>query len=241
MRKTYALLICVAALVGAADPVFHVLDCGQLAVFGRELSCGAYVEEIVPADHPGRELVRASHADVVFGTAETAGPAYVRELYVNGYADEHGHTVRIGIDLLAYQENRRINRERADLMLRATAQIDNGEVPDVEPAVSVPPQQGFLARTGSTIQEQFREHPVRSTLVTVAGILLADYWSGGGINGFGYLGADGGGGSQVDAESANSTTRGSDSPSVVISGDNNNVTITQDRSIAPAPVIFPPQ
>lgn len=247
MKNLYSIIICLSSFALAHEaPFFKVLECGELAVFGRTMSDGSYIEEVVPADHPGRELVQASYAGEVFNDKPASGESiYARELYVSANVNESGYEVRVGLDLLAWRDNVRLNRQLHREYMSQVAQ--NGEgVPDVEPA-QAPPQPGILRRSANFVVQQYQEHPIRSTLVTVASILLVDYWEGGGIDMFGLLGSSGGGSNEAASGNVivTSSTRGDGSPVniTIISGDGStgNGSQTSTRTDSTSQPFFPPQ
>ncbi len=256
MKNYIAILIMfLGTMLFGQEAKFNILDCGQTAVFGRTMSDGSYIEELVDANHYGRYLTPDTFANrltpVLGDIAETN---YARELYGNVSLSEEGFEVKIAVDLLAWRENHLLNKQLYKEYMTRVAEV--GEtVSDVE-AIAEPEQPGFMARTketmqrtGSFIAQQYEEHPIRSTLVTIGSILLLDYWEGGGIDGFGVLSSGSGGGSNDPGSSGgvilNANSRGQESPInvTIITGDGSTGTSDQTRSNAEstAAPFFPPQ
>lgn len=243
MKNNIAILLMFLGTILLGQEVkFEVLNCGESAIFGRTMSDGSYIEEIVSADHYGRYLTSETYAETLTPIlTDIANIDYAQELYGSFSISNGAFEVRVAVDLFAWLDNNRLNKQLYKEYMTRVAEVGGEIISDVEVS-QAPDQPGILERSRDFVIQQYQDHPIRSTLVTVGSILLLDYWEGGGLDAFGLLSSSGGGaGTQLDTESANSNTRGADSPSVVISGDNNNVNISQDRSTSPTPVFFPPQ
>lgn len=248
MKKAWTILMLASGILLAQEtPVFRVLECGELAVYGREMADGSYVEEIVNADHPARFMTLETHADVLtpVGSAVSYEPLYEQEVYFSVSAADGEYTARLGVDLLAWRRNAELNRQLQYEHGTRTAAVTNGD--ELAQPAQAPPQPGILRRTSNFVVQQYQDHPIRSTLVTIGSILLLDYWEGGGIDAFGILAR---GGSSEDPGSSggvilNANTRGEASPVniTILTGDGSTAAGDQPstRTDSTAAPFFPPQ
>lgn len=230
-QKWSVVLAVLCTAFAAAASEYPTLPCEKLPEVEIQLPCGASAF-VSPVDYPeAAEMTEETYAEQVFPSKPSD---YESEVVFRASVSESDMSAVVAVDVGAFRRNRARDQEYRDRYVYALAQVG------AEPAVAPPPPRpGILVRTGQTIQEQFEQHPIRSTLATIALVLFADYQSGGGINGFGALssGSSGSGGSaNVDATSARAETSGESSPGTVIKGDNNTVTqIINAPPPAPAP------
>lgn len=247
MRRILVTLACGAialtSLLRADLVVFRVSECGSYAVYGYETQDGAWIEEMVDVDHHARYMTPETRAATQDASMQV-GPQNAREWYANASVSEAGLRAYVALDIWAWAHNR--SEREWDEYLNARLKAEAGEaVQDAEIAMDPPPKPGILRQTGMFVTQQFEEHPVRSTLVTIGSLLLADYWEGGGINAFGTLGGsdgglDGGGSATV----INAKAEGESSVNItVVSGDESAGTSTnaQSRTDSTAAPFFPPQ
>ena len=104
----------------------------------------------------------------------------------------------------------------------------------------VAPQQqepGFWSRRASAVRESFVHRPVMSTLATAGGA-YGLYWLYSELRDSGGSG-DGGNVVPTNSTANQSSTEGMESPSIVIQGDGNSVTVHQDRSVTTLPAPSP--
>lgn len=245
---TIILMFIGTALLGQ-EVKFNILDCGESAIFGRTMSDGSYIEEIVSADHYGRYLTKETYAEtaaLILGNIVNID--YARELYGSFFIGDEGFKIKVAVDLLAWLDNNRLNKQLYKEYMTRVAEVGGEIVSDAEIS-QAPDQLGILERSKDFVIQQYQDHPIRSTLVSVGSLLLLDYWEGGGLDVFGLLSRDRNGGSTdpggSDAVVINLNTRGADSPVniTVIIGDGSTGSSTQSstKTDSTAAPFFPPQ
>ncbi len=194
----------------------------ELVPVSYTTQCGAYIEELVPADHWRLTL---SEEDKASEFTEAVA-SYEREVFVHITQDE----LRVGIDVLAFIRNEKLRQERNERR-GYLVQVGDDDVVVGQPEGEEP---GFVGRQWNTVTETWEENPWKVVAIGTGAFLAADYFifDDGELNAWGLLSSSNGSSGPADGSSEANTRTSESSNTVVVSGDNNVVTFTSstDRS-----------